>query len=344
MSALLLLPHQTSPTMTHHFTSSSTTVNTETGEQVLNPITLSRRELLKTGSLALAGLALPSVLKAESGSSFAEITKEDIVIPNLAPQFDGMTVTLASDFHSSDSMSTHDLKRIVKQINDLKSDIILLPGDFVTSKPAEFPPIMEAFSELQATQGIFASTGNHDYDADADIVSSGFEEIGIRMLRNDNYTITIDGQKLYLLGIDDHASGTVDEYIEGKHSPEIEAMFKGVPNDVASILLCHKPYKFEEYAQTDIGLMVSGHTYGGQIVLARFGRSVVSLCSLASNFVDGLYEQITGKHRAQMYVSRGLGVVDIPFRLNCPPEITQITLRSPIFAVNANSLPKSNTN
>jgi hypothetical protein len=78
MSALLLLPHQRSATMTHHFTSSSTIVNTETGEQALNPVTLSRRELLKTGSLALAGLALPSVLKAESSSAFAEITKEDI--------------------------------------------------------------------------------------------------------------------------------------------------------------------------------------------------------------------------------------------------------------------------
>jgi predicted MPP superfamily phosphohydrolase len=330
--------------MTHHFTSSSTIVNTETGEQVLNPIMLSRRELLKTGSLALAGLALPTVLKAESGASFAEITKEDIVIPNLSPEFDGMTVTLASDFHSSDSMSPQDLKRIVRQMNDLKSDMILLPGDFVTSKPAEFPPIMEAFSDLRAPQGIYASTGNHDYDADVDIVSSGLEEIGIKMLRNDNHVINKNGEKLYLLGLDDHASNTVDDYIEGKSAPELEAMFKGVPNDVASIFLCHRPYNFEEFAQTDIGLMVSGHTHGGQIVLARFGRSVVSLCSLASNFVDGLYEQIAGKHRVQMYVSRGLGVVDIPFRLNCPPEITQITLRSPALAVNQKVVTTTNTN
>lgn len=342
MSALLLLPHQTSPTMTHHFTSSSTTINTETGEQVLNPVTLSRRALLKTGSLALAGLALPSALKAESGSSFAEITKEDIIIPNLAPQFDGMTVTLASDFHSSESMSLHDLKRIVRQMNDLKSDIILLPGDFVTSKPTEFPPIMEAFSELKAKHGVFASTGNHDYDVDDNLVSRGLEEVGATMLRNDNHVITKDGEKLYLLGLDDDASHTIDDYIEGKHAPQIEAMFKGVPNNVASIFLCHKPYKFEEFAQADIGLMVSGHTHGGQIVLARFGRSVISLCTLASSFVDGLYEKLAGKHRAQMYVSRGLGVVDIPFRLNCPPEITQIRLRSPALAVNAKMSAPSN--
>lgn len=342
MSALLLLPHQTSPTMTHHFTSSSTTINTETGEQVLYPVTLSRRALLKTGSLAMAGLALPSALKAESGSSFAEITKEDIIIPNLAPQFDGMTVTLASDFHSSESMSLHDLKRIVRQMNDLKSDIILLPGDFVTSKPTEFPPIMEAFSELKAAHGIFASTGNHDYDVDDNLVSRGLEEVGVTMLRNDNHVITKGGEKLYLLGLDDDASHTIDAYIEGKYAPGIEAMFKGVPNNVASIFLCHKPYKFEEFAQADIGLMVSGHTHGGQIVLARFGRSVISLCTLASSFVDGLYEKLAGKHRAQMYVSRGLGVVDIPFRLNCPPEITQITLRSPALAVNAKMSAPSN--
>jgi uncharacterized protein len=328
----------------HRIASSSKTLNIETGEALPNSMMLSRRELLKTGTLALAGLALPSALKAETGAVFAEITREDIIIPNLAPQFDGMTVTLASDFHSSDYMSPADLKQIVRQMNELKSDIILLPGDFVTSKPAEFPPIMEAFSELKAPQGIFASTGNHDYDADVDVVSTGLEEIGIKVLRNDNHVIRLGGEKLYLLGIDDHASGTVDEYIEGKSAPEVEAMFKGVPNDVASILLCHKPYKFEEYAQTDIGLMVSGHTHGGQIVLARLGRSIISLCSLASNFVDGLYEHVTGGHKAQMYVSRGLGVVDIPWRINCPPEITQITLRSPALAVNAKNDTRTNTN
>jgi hypothetical protein len=289
--------------------------------------TFSRRDLIKGGILTAGGLALSSFNTVSAGTKSVEITTEEMVIPNLAPQFNGMKVTLASDFHSSVHMPLYDLKKIVKRINELGSDIILLPGDFVTSMKSEFPPILEAFSELKAPKGIFATTGNHDHDVDADMISAGLEDIGITMIRNDNKAIDMKGEKLYLLGIDDNVSNSIDEYIDGKAAPQIEAMFKGVPDDAATILLCHRPYKFDEYAKTGIALMVSGHTHGGQIVLARFGRSVISLCSLASNFVDGIYEKVTGKHKAKMYVSRGLGVVDIPIRINCPPEITQLTLR-----------------
>jgi predicted MPP superfamily phosphohydrolase len=295
--------------------------------------TISRRDLIKGGLLTATGLALSGFTTVSAGTKSVEITSEEMMIPNLALQFNGMKVTLASDFHSSVHMPLCDLKQIVKRINELQSDVILLPGDFVTSMKSEFPPILEAFSELKAPKGIFATTGNHDHDVDAEMISAGLEDIGITMIRNDNKTIEIGGEKLYLLGIDDNVSNTIGDYIKGGNAPHIDMMFKGVPDDAATILLCHRPYKFDDYAQTGIGLMVSGHTHGGQIVLARIGRSVISLCSLASSFVDGIYEKVSGKHKAKMYVSRGLGVVDIPIRINCPPEITQITLRPTDLAV-----------
>jgi predicted MPP superfamily phosphohydrolase len=292
---------------------------------------ITRRQMLKGGALLTASAMLPRSVFANDSDGIAEITREDITITNLPPEFDGFKITLASDFHSSESMPLSQLKRIVKQINDLKSDVILLPGDFVSYHTNEFPPIMEAFSELKAPFGVYASTGNHDHDVNVDLISGGLEEIGITMLRNDNFRIRRGKESLYLLGIDDDASDSIDSYLEGKTADHLDAMFKGIPNDAATIVLCHKPYKFDEYAQTGISLMLSGHTHGGQIVLGRIGRKVISLCSLASEFVDGLYEKVTGKIHSKMYVSRGLGVVDIPFRLNCPPEIVQFTLRSPLL-------------
>jgi predicted MPP superfamily phosphohydrolase len=281
----------------------------------------------------MSGLALASCSSRSVGpKEIVELTQEDMMIPHLPAQFEGMTVTLASDFHSSPYMSPKDLKNIVSRINELKSDVILLPGDFVTSKIDELPPIIEAFGELRAKYGVYASTGNHDHDVDADSISQGLEDIGITMLRNENRAITIGGGKLHLLGVDDDASETILDFTKGKYAPHIEETFRGLPENAATILLCHRPYHFDEFAQTKIGMMLSGHTHGGQIVLARIGRSVISLCSLASNFVDGFYDATASGSNSRMYVSRGLGVVDIPFRLNCPPEITQFTLHSPLMA------------
>ena len=301
------------------------------GEPINSPL-LSRRALLTGGLMALGGVALSGCYRTVAKEEIIEITQEDIMIPHLPPAFDGMTVTLASDFHSSPYMSLKDLKNIVRRINDLKSDVILLPGDFVTSHIEELPPIIEAFSELKAKQGVYASTGNHDHDVDVDSISEGLEDIGIRMLRNENRALEINGQKLHLLGIDDDASETILDFINGRHAPHVDTTFRGIRETDATILLCHRPYHFDEFAQTKIGMMFSGHTHGGQIVLARFGRSVVTMCSLASKFIDGFYDAAENGSNSKMYVSRGLGVVDIPFRLNCPPEITQFTLHSPLLA------------
>lgn len=282
------------------------------------------------GGAAVATAAATRASASLNGGPI-EITRHDVLLPNLDPVFDGMTVTLASDIHSSPYMSLQDMKEIVRTINDIGSDMILLPGDFVTDNLEELPPFLEAFSELRAQAGIYASLGNHDFDADADIVTGGLEEIGIRMLRNENMKLSKAGKDLYLLGVDEVNDDAITAFIDGKQDDHIDALFQGMPKDAASILLCHKPYRFEEYSQSGVGLMLSGHTHGGQIVLARFGRTPLTLCSIATRFVDGWFTS----NDTKMYVSRGLGVVDIPMRVNCPPEIAQITLRSQRFAEKA---------
>jgi predicted MPP superfamily phosphohydrolase len=181
-------------------------------------------------------------------------------------------------------------------------------------------------SELKAKHGVFCCTGNHDYYAGVDLVSKASEEIGLTMLRNHNVAIEKDGQKLFLIGIDDEDASEVGNFVEGRHAPHVEAAFRGVDKPEASILLCHKPYEFEGFAKTNVGLMLSGHTHGGQIVLGRLGDSVFSLSAIASHFVEGKYTPKQSQSKSQLYVSRGLGVVGLPIRINCPPEITKITL------------------
>lgn len=289
-------------------------------------LSLTRRAFLHTSILGVSGVALASCTRGIIDRNDIEITQKTFAIPNLPSAFEGKTITFLSDIHSGPYMDLDGLKRVVKIANSLNSDAIVIPGDFVTSAPEEVNPFAEAMAELRAPYGVFACTGNHDYYAGVDVVSRGVEDSGIHLLRNENVAWTIDNQSLYILGVDDTDAATIKHYTEGKTAPHIEAMMRGIPSNAATILLCHKPYMFEEFAKTNVGLILAGHTHGGQIVLGRLGKTVLTFSSLASEYCDGIYLPETSKSKTQMYVSRGIGVVGVPIRINCPPEITKITL------------------
>jgi uncharacterized protein len=69
-----------------------------------------------------------------------------------------------------------------------------------------------------------------------------------------------------------------------------------------------------------IDLMLSGHSHGGQVRLPFLGPLI--LPPMGKKYVEGLFQF----GHMQLYVNRGLGTVGLPFRLNCPPELTHITL------------------
>ena len=75
-------------------------------------------------------------------------------------------------------------------------------------------------------------------------------------------------------------------------------------------------------AKRDLDLVLAGHTHGGQVVPFKFGNFNLSFAAFVSKYISGYYN--IGK--ANMYISRGIGTVGLPIRLNCPPEITKITL------------------
>jgi len=79
---------------------------------------------------------------------------------------------------------------------------------------------------------------------------------------------------------------------------------------------------FREIADKNIDLMLSGHTHGGQIVLAKLGNINLSIAATISSLISGHYKE----NDTNLYVSRGIGTVGFPLRLNCPPEVTQIKL------------------
>ncbi len=276
----------------------------------------SRRAFLKTGAVALSAYSFIGATKGLIDRNDYDIIERTVRIQNLPDEFKGFTIGLMSDIHSSVFMTKPEMDDYVAALNNLKTDIIFVPGDFVNSQTEEVYPFVEAFSSLRAPYGVYGCLGNHDYYADVDIVAKEVDSCGIKLLRNDAVKILKGNSFINLIGVDDIP-------INGKPDPYLERALSSIQNPNPRILLCHKPYYLETFASHNIDLTLAGHTHGGQIVFAKVGNLIVCPAALFSKYVWGLYEF----GNSQMYVTRGIGTVGVPFRINCPPEITKITLQ-----------------
>ncbi len=278
----------------------------------------SRRAFLLRGMEGVAvvsfGGAAYGMVSGRTGYEFTEAT---IPVPRLPPALDGFTIGLLSDIHSSTFMTKKQMDVYCKAVMALGTDIIVIPGDFVNSQTEEVYPFAESFSALHAPGGVYGVMGNHDFYApDPERVATEVDGCGVRLLRNDNVIIAKNGARLALLGIDD--VGRAD-----RAAAHMQSAARGVPDVLPRILLCHRPYYLQQASSQGMDLVLSGHTHGGQIVLGHLGPVALTPAALASPYVWGRYS----RGNTQMYVSRGIGTVGLPMRINCPPEITRITLR-----------------
>ena len=276
----------------------------------------SRRTFLRTGAIALSGYSFAGATKGIIDRNDYDIIERTVKIQNLPEEFKGFTIGLMSDIHSSAFMTKPEMDDYVAALNGLKTDIIFVPGDFINSQTEEVYPLVEAFSSLRAPYGVFGCLGNHDYFGNVEVVAKEVDGCGIKLLRNDAVRITKGSSFINLVGVDDIP-------IEGTPEKYLAAALSSVQNPNPRILLCHKPYYLESFANHNIDLTLAGHTHGGQVVFAKVGNLIVCPAALFSKYVWGLYKQ----GNSQMYVTRGIGTVGVPFRVNCPPEITKITLQ-----------------
>ena len=276
----------------------------------------SRRSFLQKGVIGLSAYSFIGATAGVVGKDDYEIIRKTVTIPNLPDAFKGFTIGLMSDIHSSVFMNKEDMAEYVSIMNSLHTDLVVVTGDMVNSQTEEVYPFAEAFSNLHAKYGVYGVLGNHDFfTKNVDLVAKEIDGCGVKLLRNDAVKILKGNSYLNLVGVDDIGRKTdPNEYLTRALS--------SVRNDLPKILLCHKPYYFDNARDMNIDLTLSGHTHGGQVVFGVVDRTPISLAALASKYVAGLYRLGT----SQLYVNKGIGSVGVPFRINCPPELTVITL------------------
>ena len=280
------------------------------------PRGLTRRSFLVGSGALVAGLGLYSSLIARHEIS---VLSRRIEIQRLPTAFIGYRIIQLSDFHLEEFTEPFFLERIVEHVNRLEADMVLLTGDFITRGSLNF--LFEHHAAMRCAEILatircpqkFAVLGNHDVAVSAPMVTAALQSQGLPVLHNRFDTLTLRGDSL-------HIAGTADP---GTDRPDLNTAVPLNPRGPV-ILMSHAP----DYADfvvshprgASVDLMLSGHSHGGQVRLPVLGPLV--LPPLGRKYVEGLFRF----NNMQLYVNRGIGTVGIPIRLNCPPEITLITL------------------
>ncbi|MDE3157049.1 MAG: metallophosphoesterase [Acidobacteriota bacterium] len=268
---------------------------------------LTRRSALKT--LVAGGVGLTTGT-AVYGYGYARhelgVTGATLPVRRLPPALDGLRIALVTDLHRSETVSHEQVADAAALANSLEADLIVLGGDYVTWGDRSYvTPAAEALAALTAPHGVYAILGNHDDDR---AMPAALERQGFVVLKDARTRITIRGETLDLVGI----------RFWTRREEEIAPLLKGTAP--ATILLAHDPRRLTEAAALDVPLVLSGHTHGGQIVLpvvgALAGRKFPVLAGPAR------------RESTTLFVSRGVGTVYVPIRLNCPPEVALLTLQA----------------
>jgi uncharacterized protein len=278
--------------------------------QLSNLHRVSRRDLFKGLAAAAAGALVGA---ADHGYVYERkhvgVIRETLPVAGLAPALSGLRVGFLTDLHRSDTVSHEMAQGAVDLLMSEQPDIIMLGGDYVTfgtGRGRRFAgAAAEALAPLTAPHGIFAALGNHDDDRD---IPGALAAKGVTVLRDARTQIRVKGEPLDIAGI---------RYWTRK--PEIiERVVRGASPNL--VLLAHTPSRLPEATALRVPLVLSGHTHGGQIVLPGLGAVAARE-----------FPVIAGTARRDattMFVSRGVGTVYIPVRINCPPEVALLTLQA----------------
>ncbi len=233
---------------------------------------------------------------------------EELHVPGLPAGLEGFTIAHLSDMHAGSFLAQGDLADVVQRVNELQVDAVALTGDYITDHPREALLLTEDLGRLRSRFGSFAVFGNHDYRdrREAEIVRA-YGDIGIRFLRNRGERLDTGRGVLAITGVED---------LEEAKVIHCEAARADLRADDVEVLLCHNPAGAEAFARPACVAVLSGHTHGRQIDLPW-------LRNLGPHH-PGLRRQFG---QTTSIVSRGLGVIGVPFRYGSPAELVLVKLK-----------------
>ena len=269
-------------------------------------MTVSRRRLMK--ALIASGVGTATAGGAYGfflGRHALGLTEATVPVAGLPPSLGGLRIGFITDIHRSRWVPAADVLNAVSLLMSARPDLIVLGGDYVTWGDRDYVSASaDALAGLSAPYGVFGILGNHDDDHD---MPAALTARGVEMLRDARTRATIRNEAIELVGI----------RFWTRRGSDIASLVRGARGTV--VLLAHDPRRFAEAEALNVPLVLSGHTHGGQVVLPVIG----ALAAQKFPVVAGLAR----RRYTTLFVSRGVGTVYVPVRINCPPEVAILTLQ-----------------
>lgn len=290
------------------------------------------RGLVYMGFLLSLTIVSIMIYGASIGRSRIRVEHVNIVSSKLPQSFDGYKIAQVSDLHIGNLSQSDDLvERMVRRINSLEPDIIVISGDLVNIHSGELnDKFISELSQLKSKDGIFSVIGNHDlgiyihdttyihpHKSVADLIEKQ-KRMGWQLLRNENRAIVRDTDSLFVAGI------TYPQIIRYgvRNSPfagsDLRKAMDSVPDSLFSLLIAHSPQIWDSIPKVaKPTLTIAGHVHAMQAKIT-IGKSRWSPAKLLFPLWSGLYKD-RGRY---LYINDGIGYVLYPMRVGTNPEIT----------------------
>jgi hypothetical protein len=275
---------------------------------------VNRRTFLKSAGAAVVAVPPFGAAYGIAEAGAVTIERPTLPLPNLPAEFEGLRIAFLTDIHNGPRTTLETITAVVRTTLSLQPDLILLGGDFSSREAKYIRPCFEILDSLSAPLGVFSVLGNHDYWHGLEETRAGMRRASIVELTNRGLWLTRRSSRLWLGGVDDLWCS----------KPDVSAAVGEATLTDAVILLSHNPDIAETMTDRRVGLMLCGHTHGGQMIVPGMRNPFIP-SRYGEKYSHGLVEAPT----TTVYVSRGLGLSGLPVRYNCPPELTLLTLTAP---------------
>ena len=260
-----------------------------------------------------------------------QVRRVDLSFSNLPASFEGYRIVHFSDAHlGTYNGDTAFVARYVKEMNDLRPDVICFTGDLVNRQTSEAEPFVKVLSRLRARDGVFSVLGNHDYDdymqwpaeaqklADRAALVALQRKAGWDLLNDEHRAIVRGTDTIMIIGTENVGDPPFPVYgdLHRAYPTPTDSLFK--------VMLQHNPYAWRQdlLKNSNIALTLSGHTHAMQMMLTVLGRDYSPAAWRYGEWCGAYHEG-----EQVLYVNIGIGMVGFPARLGSAlPEITVITL------------------
>lgn len=287
--------------------------------------------LMKSGAFIATGFGAALSYGVIRGSHNYQVINHTLTIPNLPEQFKGLKLLQISDIHSGSFWSKEAVQKGIELVKAQEADMVFFTGDIVNNDASEMDDYIDAFAQITAPLGVYATMGNHDYGEyvpdfrpehlpkNIAKIQEVHDKLGWRLLMNEHQMIEKDGAQLAVVGIENWG-----DKMHFKRYGDLNKAITGVDKDIPTLLLSHDPSHWrsevlKEYPQVDA--MFSGHTHGMQFGVETGGWKWSPVKYVYPEWA-GIYKE----GHQQLYVNRGFGYLGFPGRLGIWPEITVFEL------------------